>query len=124
MAKWRVKKEPTGIFKWKATSPDGKRTMRTISFSLAIEKVHELIKGERQAMTKTLADMTAEEREECVGMWASIENAEPAVIVEAGEEGTCVVIYPELLGVTAVHLNEMVPRVLVCRVHGHQKATQ
>lgn len=59
-------------------------------------------------MAKTLADMTAEEREECVGMWASIENAEPAVIVEAGEEGTCVVIYPELLGVTAVHLNEMV----------------
>lgn len=59
-------------------------------------------------MAKTLAGMTAEERAECVGLWASIENAEPAVIVEADEMDACTVIYPELLGVTAVHLNEMV----------------
>ena len=59
-------------------------------------------------MTRMFAEMTAWEREECVGMFASIEDAELAVIVEAGEGDTCVVIYPELLGVTASHLNEMV----------------
>ena len=59
-------------------------------------------------MAKTLADMAAEEREECVGMWALIEGISLAVIAEADETSTCVVIYPEWDGDNAVHLNEMV----------------
>ena len=59
-------------------------------------------------MAKTLADMTAEERADCVGMWALIEDINLAVIAEAGETSTCVVIYPEWDGDSAVHLNEMV----------------
>ena len=42
MAKWRVKKEPEGIFNWKATSPDGKRTVRSSHFESVIRKAHEL----------------------------------------------------------------------------------
>ena len=59
-------------------------------------------------MVKTLADMTAEERGNCVGRWALIEGINLAVIVEADETDTCVVIYPEWQSNTAVHLNEMV----------------
>ena len=59
-------------------------------------------------MAKTLADMTAEERADCVGMWALIEGINLAVIVEVDETDTCVVIYPEWQSNTAVHLNEMV----------------
>ena len=59
-------------------------------------------------MAKTLADMTAEERANCVGMWALIEDINLAVIVEVDETDTCVVIYPEWQSNTAVHLNEMV----------------
>ena len=59
-------------------------------------------------MAKTLADMTAEERAECVGMWALIESINLAVIVEVDETDTCVVIYPEWQSNTAAHLNEMV----------------
>ena len=59
-------------------------------------------------MTKTLADMTAEERADCVGMWALIEGISLAVITEADETSTCVVIYPEWKSNTVVHLNEMV----------------
>lgn len=61
-----------------------------------------------KSMTKTLADMTAEERAECVGMWAMIESVNLAVIAEADETNTCVVIYPQWDGDSAVHLNEMV----------------
>ena len=46
-------------------------------------------------MAKTLADMTTEERAECVGRWALIESINLAVIVEVDETDTCVVIYPE-----------------------------
>ena len=59
-------------------------------------------------MTKTLADMTPEERAECVGMWALIEGISLAVIAEADETNTCVVTYPQWDGDSAVHLNEMV----------------
>ena len=59
-------------------------------------------------MAKTLADMTAEERADCVGMWALIEGISLAVITEADETSTCVVIYPEWQSNTVVHLNEMV----------------
>ena len=59
-------------------------------------------------MAKTLADMTVEERAEHVGRWALIEGINLAVIVEADETDTCVVIYPEWQSNTAVHLNEMV----------------
>ena len=59
-------------------------------------------------MAKTLADMTAEERADCVGRWALIEGINLAVIVEVDETDTCVVIYPEWQSNTAVHLNEMV----------------
>ena len=59
-------------------------------------------------MAKTLADMTAEERADCVGMWALIEGINLAVIAEADETNTCVVTYPQWDGDSAVHLNEMV----------------
>ena len=59
-------------------------------------------------MAKTLADMTAEERAECVGMWALIEGISLAVIAEADETNTCVVTYPQWDGDSAVHLNGMV----------------
>ena len=68
-------------------------------------------------MTKTLADMTSEERADCVGMWALIEKINLAVIVEVDETDTCVVVYPEWQGDSAVHLNEMVtPRYDLPRV--------
>ena len=59
-------------------------------------------------MSKTLADMTAEERTECVGRWALIEGINLAVIAEADETNTCVVTYPQWDGDSAVHLNGMV----------------
>ena len=59
-------------------------------------------------MAKTLADMTAEERAECVGMWALIEGISLAVIAEADETNTCVVVYPRWDGDSAVHFNEMI----------------
>ena len=59
-------------------------------------------------MAKTLADMTAEERINCVGMWALIEGVNLAVIAEADESNTCVVVYPRWDGDSAVHLNKMV----------------
>ena len=68
-------------------------------------------------MAKTLADMTAEERANCVGMWALIEDINLAVIAEADETNTCVVTYPQWDGDSAVHLNEMVtPRFDLPRV--------
>ena len=42
MTKWRVKKWPVDIFKWKATSPDGKRTVRSSHFDSVIQKAHDL----------------------------------------------------------------------------------
>lgn len=36
MGKWRVKKESEETFAWKATSPDGKRTHRSMHFESAI----------------------------------------------------------------------------------------
>ena len=42
MAKWRVKKEQKGMFRWKAVSPDGHGTIRTASFAQAIRNVYEL----------------------------------------------------------------------------------
>ena len=50
-------------------------------------------------MSKTLADMTAEERADCVGMWALIEGINLAVIAEADGTNTCVVVYPQWDGV-------------------------
>ena len=68
-------------------------------------------------MAKTLADMTPEERAECVGMWALIEGISLAVIAEADETNTCVVTYPQWDGDSAVHLNGMVtPRFDLPRV--------
>ena len=61
-----------------------------------------------KSMAKTLADMTVEERAEHVGRWALIEGINLAIIVEADETDTCVVVYPEWQGDSAVHLNEMV----------------
>lgn len=42
MAKWRVKKDPVDIFNWKATSPDGKRSIRSSHFKSCIQKAHDL----------------------------------------------------------------------------------
>lgn len=59
-------------------------------------------------MTKTLADMTSEERADCVGMWALIEGTNLAVIAEADATNACVVVYPQWDGDSAVHFNGMV----------------
>lgn len=59
-------------------------------------------------MAKTLADMTAEERADCVGMWALIEGTNLAVIAEADATNACVVVYPQWYGDSAVHFNGMV----------------
>lgn len=59
-------------------------------------------------MAKTLADMTQDERADCVGMWALIEGTNLAVIAEADETNTCVVVYPQWDGDSAVHFNGMV----------------
>ena len=68
-------------------------------------------------MAKTLADMTAGERANCVGTWAVIEGINLAVIAEVDETNTCVVTYPQWDGNSAVHLNEMVtPRFDLPRV--------
>lgn len=107
-AKWRVQKDTAGLFNWKVTSPDGRHWVRTTSRSLAIEKVQELIKRERQAMTMTLADITAEERADCVGMWADVARGARAVIVNAKEQDYCWVIYPEDGGYVATCRNEIV----------------
>ena len=42
MAKWSVKKEPEGIFNWKATSPDGKHIIRSSRFDSVVQKAHKL----------------------------------------------------------------------------------
>lgn len=42
MAKWRVEKELEGVFKWKATSPCGKRSVRGNRFGSVVQKAHEL----------------------------------------------------------------------------------
>ena len=59
-------------------------------------------------MTKTLADMTAEERADCVGMWADVTGQERAVIVNAKEQDYCWVIHPEDGGNVATCRNKMV----------------
>ena len=42
MAKWRVKKDTEGVFNWKATSPDGKRSIRSSHFESVMQKAHDL----------------------------------------------------------------------------------
>ena len=59
-------------------------------------------------MAKTLADMTAEERADCAGMWADVARGARAVIVNAKEQDYCWVIHPEDGGNVATCRNKMV----------------
>ena len=59
-------------------------------------------------MTKTLADMTAEERANCVGMWCDVARGARAVIVNAKEQDYCWVIHPEDGGNVATCRNKMI----------------
>ena len=59
-------------------------------------------------MTKTLADMTAEERADCVGMWCDVARGARAVIVNAKEQDYCWVIHPEDGGNVATCRNKMI----------------
>ena len=49
MAKWRVKKEQHSIFKWKAVSPDGKRSIQSSNFGSVIQKAHDLARQDALA---------------------------------------------------------------------------
>ena len=59
-------------------------------------------------MTKTLADMTAEERADCVGMWADAMGQGLGVIVNATELSDCWVLFPEDGGSVATCRNQRV----------------
>ena len=59
-------------------------------------------------MTKTLADMTAEERADCVGMWADAMGQGLGVIVNATELSDCWVLFPEDGGNVATCRNRRV----------------
>ena len=59
-------------------------------------------------MTKTLADMTAEERAECVGMWADTTGQGLGVVVNATEPSDCWVLFPEDGGSVATCRNQRV----------------
>ena len=59
-------------------------------------------------MAKTLADMTAEERAECVGMWADTTGQGLGVIVNATELSDCWVLFPEGGGSVATCRNQRV----------------
>ena len=59
-------------------------------------------------MAKTLADMTAEERTECVGRWADAMGQGLGVIVNATELSDCWVLFPEDGGSVATCRNQRV----------------
>ena len=62
-------------------------------------------------MTKTLADMTAEERANCVGRWADAMGQGLGVIVNATELSDCWVLFPEGGGrVATCHNQRVTPR--------------
>ena len=62
-------------------------------------------------MSKTLADMTAEERASCVGMWADTTGQGLGVIVNATKLSDCWVLYPGDGGSVATCRNkEVTPR--------------
>ena len=62
-------------------------------------------------MAKTLADMTAEERADCVGMWADTTGQGLGVIVNATELSDCWVLFPEGGGrVATCHNQRVTPR--------------
>lgn len=62
-------------------------------------------------MTKTLADMSAEERAECVGMWADTTGQGLGVVVNATEPSDCWVLFPEGGGrVATCHNQRVTPR--------------
>ena len=62
MAKWRVKKEPEGIFNWKATSPDGKRSVRGNRFDSVVQKAHELARQDAFANVTRLTVVSGDGR--------------------------------------------------------------
>ena len=59
-------------------------------------------------MAKTLADMTAEERADCVGMWADAMGQGLGIIVNATELSDCWVLFPEDGGSVATCRNQRV----------------
>ena len=56
-------------------------------------------------MTKTLADMTAEERADCVGMWADAPGEDLAIIASASEPDVSWVFFPQSGGDSATLLD-------------------
>ena len=59
-------------------------------------------------MTKTLADMTAEERIKCVGMWAQTPGGALAIIADAGTTRLSWLVLPCTAGDRSVYGNEYV----------------
>ena len=68
-------------------------------------------------MAKTLADMTSEERADCVGMWADTTGQGLGVVVNATEPSDCWVLFPEGGGCVATcHNQRVTPRFDLPRV--------
>ena len=59
-------------------------------------------------MTKTLADMTAEERANCVGMWVQTPSGALAIIADAGTTRLSWLVLPCTAGDRSVYGNEYV----------------
>ena len=56
-------------------------------------------------MSRTLADMTAEERADCVGMWTDTPGEDLAIIASASEPDVSWVFFPQSGGDSATLLN-------------------
>lgn len=72
-------------------------------------------------MTKTLADMTAEERQECVGMWcdnlASIADTPQPVVLACAQGERCWILHTDLHGEwSCFSLDRVAPRFDLPRV--------
>ena len=68
-------------------------------------------------MSKTLADMSAEERADCVGMWADTTGQGLGVVVNATEPSDCWVLFSEGGGrVATCHNQRVTPRFDLPRV--------
>lgn len=59
-------------------------------------------------MTKTLADMTAEERADCIGLWAQLSHGELAIIADTGTTHMSWLNFPRRAGDRTVYANKHV----------------
>src|SRR5699024_160425 len=97
-------------FQWVTISPN-RKYLDWSSWDRAMGYVKYEIFKERKAMAKTLADMTAEERAECVGTWADTTRQGLGVVVNATEPSDCWVLFPEGGGrVATCHNQRVTPR--------------